>query len=993
MGSTKLPDSSTNGGDDINENGPESMLIRLQANQKRPVNDVDDEKERSVSPIKSADNLYDELNESDIAEIYLGRSETENAVAELEKSTANEVRYCANEDEHITTQFSCDSGSDRFNTDSQIMSPYDTSSVNEAARTVDSAEGNGVQIKEDSDIDSGKAVGVSQKRSCDSPTLEPETKRMKVEANEIVQYEEIDSSYSNVNNTSEYIKIEPLNNNHNIFERGHERGIHFANDALTGKPTSAIETTTPVAIVTPLSSKKDFLSEPLPEKGVSNKEKEIENLKSDISAILESFAEEENDELKNNGPVDKHPDDSSSIKLTDKEFEKFKSDLFSEQTFKTMDGVNWNFSLPQNQVNRRNSVQNEIGDFEKVLNNYMNRSSEKEPAHRGFFACSVSPKPKPLKGYRKDIDPNDPSVILSNSELLRELLDDKPDKNTNKANNKRPAHVDLSFLKTDMLVSKCSVPVSSVLKTKTIEPIAMSPALSESETIVIPDEKRVDHGPLSLAEQRRASVTLHHKVPSLSDLVSATGPLNKMDGDETEAILNEITGATTPNGFDTFRRDFTSPLAHDGIPDVMNGMQRNDRKFSMVQSTGVPQSGKVEFNGRFPVESGHVPNVGSFNNPHEQQRYMKMGNMPQMMRPSSVPDYWSVDFENMPPERRQILTARYGHLMRNKREFVDPMQNPMNQQHPPQIQRQHSIPVSNNSMFPNQHDPTKAFMSQSQKPHNFNANEFKNNTNLNPTSNLADSKLNTASSANGGPGAMNDRMRHLMMQQLHRRRMMAQMQNQQGNSSEQMQKPVSVGSPNDPLRQMPYSGPGQPMRTPSQNIGQSQGHPYSDRQDMLAAQYNQQPSQHPGARMYPGKPPGIYQRQMSQPNSMAPLVSPTQQSMMRSSSPNSVPFQFERNHMHQTHYQEMPQHHRQMQSFNMQGQTPNQNQYNRNQHYLHQNVAYNGQMSQMPTNNFRNMGQGQTQVHPGMPSGNDIIDNGVQSKDKQAFGHQGVDFF
>lgn len=970
----------------------------------------------SVTATEGLNKVYGEFDESDIAEIYLGRDETEDAVAGLEMSTAQEKDYAQLEEQTSfpETRFTSGNNCVEFVPNSVEELEYQASPVPSNNVECDSTN-NSVSDKLSSNEQEHDKLQseISLKRSCDSPEINIQNKRQKIDSEQGTQ---------------------KMKDNH--FDRQ-------PNESLVSRSNSAIETNTPVAIVTPMGLREDFQPDTNVTKGERDNEKEIEELKSDISAILDSF---EDDDVKSK-EVDQRP----SLKLTDFEFEKFKNDLFSEQSFKNLDGNN--FSLPNNNntklVRRASSVESDIGDFEKVLSKFIKNSSENNVSTSTFSSVNRIPVQKPFKGYRKDFDPTDPSVVLSNSELLRELLEDKPDKN--KTNSKRPASVDLSFLKTDMLASKRnSVPVSSVLKTKPIDPTTISPQafcggnvtkdkmlydnfkpkcneIPDKVQISVPsenvsgsDSKAVDHGPLSLAEQRRASVTLHHKVPSITDLISASGPLNKMDGDETEAILNEIIGSPSTNNYDTYKRDFASPNGQHGMS-VKMGLEGVDLQHSVPTSRGVNQSMLPEYNGRVAGNSIHIQNQMHALNDHH--RHMKMDNPPQMMRPPSLPSSWSVDFENMPPERRQILAARYGHLhlMRGaKSAMVDPTQDRMNSAQPfQQLHDPSSSNILNSSLLSSRIDSTKAFMTrdQQQKPGEYNFRDAP-NSNFAIGNNPSDPKNTMNSSVSEGPGGMNDKMRMLMMQQLQRRRMMAQMKSQQETGGARLPVSMNINNGINQPQQQPYGMPTQPVRHqgPFSSSGYQQ-FPYNSRSrvDGMTPPFNSQShsghARQQGNAMYPGLPVNPYQRQMSHPGSMGPLGSPTHPSMTQN---QAASFNFEVDKRQDTKpFSEMNQSMRHMSNYNMpsfsQNQMNNQTQFksqsqlnaqnmSSSQNHLNNQNNFNSQVYMQSNGAFNNQITNHSQTlnhsqnHIGLATGNDVMNSGVQSA-HSPFGQSGSDFF
>lgn len=972
--------------------------------------------------------LYTEMEDNDFTEIYLDRSETESAVAELEKSNAYDDNNKAIDEQTclVETKFlSSDSDHNLVDTPS-TGHDYKSESLSDGVKEITNAAI--VQMHADEDSSRGydnHSNGLSHKRRCGSPVEETQPKRLKVNTTENIPLE--NAVARNNTDTRKFDQAKPTASNElqKASEDSAQEQFGHTNETEVTKGSSAVDTCPPVAIVTPMGLREGFMSETVSIKGETNNGDDINALKSDINAILDSF-DADSEDVKNKESFDNIKEKQPSLKLTDLEFEKFKNDLLSEQCFKTLDGNKWTFSDTGGQSSlvsgekKLSNVQTEIGAFEKVLNNFMQKTTNEQTRVEKAVSDFRVPNQKPFKNcYRKDFDHNDPNVILSNSELLRELLEDKPAKTLSTKNNiKRGTSVDLSFLKTDMLTKNQNpISVSSVLKTKTIEPIALSPKMAKSEhvtkpadgcnydgdtdtndilQITVPNEnepetatKAVDHGPLSLAEQRRASVTLHHKVPSISDLISSTGPLSKMDGDETEAILNEIIGSPVSDSFTAYSSHSPARNSQSGISDLMNTFERNGMKYQMTPSNPLARAmpGHTgRFTGNVVSVSNQVPNLVDTG--------VKPVNTQQLPRTSTGFDMWSVDFENMPPERRQILAARYGHLMRGKQELtgrIQSVQVQMDQTESfPHQHNSNSVMSQNtsNTLFSQRHDPSKVLMARGEKTGTYNFNDCQNTNTLNAFGSASvDPKLHMHTSANEGQGPMNNRMRLLMMQQLQRRRMMAQMHNQ--NEVRHGPLPSGINGHNmpTPSQQMPYCAPNQHMRANGQhNMGTLPGYPFSTRPEGNAPPHHHSQNglgRQSDPRMHQGHPANRFQRQMSLPNHFSQMPSQWQSAIGQN---QNMPVQYEGEQTH-GHFRDMSQNIRQGPDYNMQG--SKQGQFNNTHTYMPQDGAFQNPQ----TNSLREIMQSQDQTM--LLNGRNAMNSGVPPsfKDQPTFGHQGTDFF
>lgn len=349
----------------------------------------------------------------------------------------------------------------------------------------------------------------------------------------------------NIEHTNKRIKSEGISYEDTNADAGENK--HSGSDGI-------VDICPPVAIVAPLGFGEDIFINTSPTKDTKS---ETDCVKNDISSLLDSLDQS---------------DDKTQF-LFDSAFERMKSDIFAGQSFKTMDGNNWTFHgksldgggklgkiinqgtgndeaqlqsmlrvdsdmINRPQFKRANSVEHDIKDFEKVLNSVIEKAN-KDPRPNESLSQLFSSK-LPLSGmdgrvFNKQC--HQPCTHISNSDLLRELLDQKND-NSN-TQNKTRHEIDLSFLHSDLISGKgLSVSSDKILQTRTIDPRLTSiPHIdrpsSEKQTRTMPtqcDSSRYDTNvvhmssqnshrllegdPISLAEQRRASVTLHHKVPA-----------------------------------------------------------------------------------------------------------------------------------------------------------------------------------------------------------------------------------------------------------------------------------------------------------------------------------------------------------------------------------------------------------------------------------------------------------------------------------------------
>ncbi|KAL4228561.1 hypothetical protein ACF0H5_011611 [Mactra antiquata] len=418
----------------------------------------------------------------------------------------------------------------------------------------------------------------------------------------------------------------------------------------------------PIAVVAPLGFNEDLFMDPPSLKGKDD----VTDMKQDITSLLDSFGD----------------NDEKSLTLFDADFDKIKSDILSTQTFKTADGSNWTFDLqnsgfdnifdkeplksdrnqntktvndsnkkveeiqPQKSFQRQPSVEHDILDFEKVLNNVLQKKSQNiKPCGNSVEPASTKMQytlPRcSLTTNKCNPGPNQPCQHVANSDLLRELLDQKTESTSAQA--KRRQEIDLSFLQPEVLAGKgLSVSSDKILQTRTIDPrltsvpyiersrnsVPFSPVSSTavskpsvSSMSITPSVEQTMHSvssstntsmpstdPISLAEQRRASVTLHHKVPpygSSEKLVTSSSQMDDESGtsniikeafdfatEVTDSFNNVHTNNRSPRFEDHFNgmdRRVTTPTglmsANEQIPRSQNGFPpdsfRNDKGVSL----------------------------------------------------------------------------------------------------------------------------------------------------------------------------------------------------------------------------------------------------------------------------------------------------------------------------------------------------------------------------------------------------------------------------
>lgn len=375
----------------------------------------------------------------------------------------------------------------------------------------------------------------------------------------------------------------------------------------------------PIAVVAPLGFSEDlFIDAP------SLKEKDNANAKQDIASLLDTFGD----------------GNEKSLTLFDADFDKIKSDIISSNSFKTPDGNCWTFDMPPSSFDnlfekepsksdkkqnisqseeklanieetqkksfqRKPSVEHDIRDFEKVLNNIMQKGSQSiNPCTRSQESISTHlqytlPR-NSVTTSRCHQSPNQPCQHVANSDLLRELLDQKTE--TTSAQAKRRQEIDLSFLQPDVVAGKgLSVSSDKILQTRTIDPRLTSKPYVESSRNAVPyasvssasiaqstsnssnmkptvscntvvsSMSALD--PISLAEQRKASITLHHKVPPYDVPNNSLTSLPSNDESATSNIIKEafdFATEFTDHGYESVRSSNPSPR-YDNRPHGMNG--------------------------------------------------------------------------------------------------------------------------------------------------------------------------------------------------------------------------------------------------------------------------------------------------------------------------------------------------------------------------------------------------------------------------------------
>ncbi|XP_052254508.1 homeotic protein female sterile-like isoform X2 [Dreissena polymorpha] len=863
---------------------------------------VTDEHTSPSGEKSSLESLFDEFDENDITEIYFGSSETENAVAGLEKCTAEE--NAANQIQEAEVQ---------NNFQEYKKNPNDYEQL--AKQEPESIE---------YDCNQNENMNFQRKRSvseCDESDVAL-AKRIKLEP-------DTDQSEVPCDNakTAIAVKTEIEHNSHVPKSQTHLSSA-FNNIAIDLCP--------PVAIVTPLSHKNDISKETISIKSVNGTKDTIKTNTNGISESLSDIKPTVKECTKEKSFINEE-----SLFLSDSDFEKFTNDLFSEQSFQTSDGSNWTFQRTDSFAYQSNdqsvnvekktlTFEAQLEDFEKILDKFIqsdaDRPDTKSAINGRFLGSTVHVtsttstakfKPK-LDSISQNVTLPQPD-ILRNSELLRELLENDTDTSLKSQNSaKRPVSVDLSFLNSDTIYSNRSASsASTILKTKTIDPIptgellmiSTSDASSKPDSVNFTesldsescDTKSADHGPLSLAEQRRASVTLHHKVPNIGDIVSPCGPLSRMNGDETEALLNELTSHTSGNQTGRTSRDILPSGPQDARYEYMNGPRPVTSPFSGF----------------------HVENIAHTNGPtNDQELRMKMS------MGQRAPGYVAgnrgivglsqTEFEAMPAERRHLIASRYGQLMRNITPgggYPDEMSNPLTRASVNELLTDIRASVN----------PVNTSMSAS-GPLMQNHDQFQMNSMRGmPESNgLTSSQMSqpTAETNPYGNEATKDRMRYLMMQQLHRRRMEEQMASRgqapmDGQCGMIPQGNISRTHP--PMPEM-LSNATHGTRFPNQHGGlhSNAGHAPFFRPQMDSQAHIPQHNENMMSGMTHGPGANIYQRQLAhqrqQQHHHQQQQHPQQQQQQDHYQHNQHPHQqlYHRNQITQQQQHPRPQHEQQM---------------------------------------------------------------------------------
>lgn len=306
-------------------------------------------------------------------------------------------------------------------------------------------------------------------------------------------------------------------------------------DESKGSSEGVVDLCPPVAVVAPLGFCEDILMD---SSSAKSPRKESDCIKNDISSILDSLEQ----------------DNEKNPFLFDAVFEKMKTDIIDGHSFKTLDGNNWTFdgkpsyvassskasenldifkSEKENSVkrefNRANSVEHDIKDFEKVLSSVIEKANKIPKSSESFIPKYGGALPVScVQISAPNTQCQQPCSHVANSDLLRGLLDQKTENNDKQT--KARQEIDLSFLHSELVLGKgLSVSSDKILQTRSIDPRStFLPHVEKpggaSQTKSSDDESKVSNVPtavklleddkMSLAEQRRASVTLHHKVPS-----------------------------------------------------------------------------------------------------------------------------------------------------------------------------------------------------------------------------------------------------------------------------------------------------------------------------------------------------------------------------------------------------------------------------------------------------------------------------------------------
>ncbi|XP_045209774.2 uncharacterized protein LOC123561461 [Mercenaria mercenaria] len=669
----------------------------------------------------------------------------------------------------------------------------------------------------------------------------------------------------------------------------------------------------PVAIVAPLGFCEDIFIDDVA--SVKNTKDETNCVKNDISSILDSLDQ----------------DDDKNLSMFDSVFEKMKTDIIEGQSFKTLDDGKWTFDgKPSNVIEnfskvtkvyknedrcenqnvtktdkdlskktefkRANSVEHDIEDFEKVLNSVIANASRFPKGNEGVmhkFSTSL-----PVPGIQSSIHSKQckqPCSHVSNSDLLRELLDQKSD--THDTQTKTRQEIDLSFLHSDLISGKgLSVSSDKILQTRTIDPRLTS--IPHVEQVLNIGQAKLGHDirennqisnhksnaikllegdHISLAEQRRASVTLHHKVPSHEQQTHQSNMFNEGSGDASSIIKEAFDFATEISDLTNDESDSVSSQPANSVPfdarqqmltigalhsspqnenylnrnsynknlkiDPMQNQQmlRNSRMQEMHSGNGLLTFANP--NG-IPTSDPNLPPqlAGPFMNSPENPN-ARSHDIRQQHDPNQRAALLSRKVENMSPHGNRLLSANSE--MQSLKGSFEHMQNP-NMMHTNPMKQLHMGPM----------DPSRnTNMAQRQTPpymgHNISAGyptTVAARANQLPRSNISDLGLHSQEKMHSyryEPGlpmnqmsramippennysmGMQERIRAMNVQQWYRRRMQAQMNRQVNPQTQMMRQPMpqtqGMGS-----HMIPHShGMGLHPNTQGQGLRMRQRHLY-----------------------------------------------------------------------------------------------------------------------------------------------------------------------
>ena len=499
--------------------------------------DVTDGDKSELDTNKNNTTLEEGLYDGNIAEIYLG-----NGVGSVERLKSSEIS-----DSNLSEM------TNSFGTIEENDSEYKTNNFSPAFSAIVNEE----------------QVSAGNKNTLPNTENTPGTLNSSSNTVETRKRPLSPNDYANNSSDNKRVKSEPGTYVDHTDER---------NGTRNNTDEDVIDLCPPVAVVAPLGFCEDILDDASSEN--KNLKSDPNSVKNDISSILDSFDD----------------DDGKSLSMFDSVFEKMKTDIMEGQSFKTLDDGKWTFddkSLNGKSANvsdvtkgdnsnnnnekqsvlkiekevcsktielkRANSVEHDIKDFEKVLSSVIANASKYSKGNESIVQkFNNTQQTSGIKPSVHSKQCKQPCNHVANSDLLRELLDQKTD--TNDAQTKTRQEIDLSFLHSDLISGKgLSVSSDKILQTRSIDPrVTSMPHVDRGSSTMYPKPGQDPRGPaqptgnklqegdhISLAEQRRASVTLHHKVPSRDmHLNHQSNMFNDANGDSSNIIKEAFDFAT-----------------------------------------------------------------------------------------------------------------------------------------------------------------------------------------------------------------------------------------------------------------------------------------------------------------------------------------------------------------------------------------------------------------------------------------------------------------